>query len=124
MGCEYTSPLSTTGNVVIIPGPNSTNVYSQALVPFSSVTTILTFVVAVPTFTVFSFIGWGDTVGEFLIKVNGVTKGGGRTSAATPVFTADYTFGPIPTVLGDVITITAEHFYTATHTMKANLIGG
>lgn len=134
MGCEYTSDLPITGDVTIANQPidvhivgsggNSTNVYSQVLVPYATITTILTFVVATATFNISSFIGWGDTCGEFLVKVNGVTKGGGRTTAATPTFTADYIDGPIPTLLGDVITITAEHYTITSHIMKANLLGG
>lgn len=124
MSCEYTSDLPVSGNIVIIPNPNAINFYSEALVPYATVTTILTFIVATATFNISSFIGWGDTCGEFLVKVNGVTMGGGRTTAATPTFTGDYSQGPIPTVLGDVITITAEHYNTTSHTMKANLIGG
>ncbi len=124
MGCEYTSDLPVVGNITIVPGPNAANVYSEILVPYATVTTILTFIVASATLSIFSFVGWGDTVGEFLIKVNGITKGGGRTTAATPTFTADYTSGPIPTVLGDMITITSEHYTITSHVMKANLLVG
>lgn len=124
MSCEYTSDLPVTGTFVIVPSANAQNIYSEALVPYATVTTILTFVVATDTFNISGFIGWGDTCGEFLLKVNGITKGGGRTTAAEPITTPNYLNGPVPTILGDVITITAEHYTVTSHTMKANLIGG
>lgn len=104
---------------------NTVNTYSETLVPFATVTTILTYTVpAAQTLNVVEIIGWGDTSGEFLIKVNGITKGGGRSTAATPTFTGCYKSAPIVAVAGDVVTITAEHYNPSAKTMKANLLGG
>lgn len=104
---------------------NTINTYSETLVPFATVTTILTYTVPVAqTLNVTEIIGWGDTSGEFLIKVNGITKGGGRSTAAVPTFTGDYRSAPIVAVAGDLVTITAEHYNPSVKTMKANLLGG
>jgi len=104
---------------------NTVNSYSETLVPFATVTTILTYTVpALQTLHVTEVIGWGDTSGEFLIKVNGLTKGGGRSTAADPNFLGDYRGAPIVAMAGDVVTITAEHYNPSAKTMKANLLGG
>lgn len=104
---------------------NTVNSYSETLVPFATVTTILTYTVpAAQSLYVTEIIGWGDTSGEFLIKVNGLTKGGGRSTAADPNFFGDYRGAPIVAAAGDVVTITAEHYNPSARTMKANLLGG
>lgn len=104
---------------------NTVNSYSETLVPFATVTTILTYTVPVAqTLNITQVIGWGDTSGEFLIKVNGLTKGGGRSTAADPNFQGDYRGAPIVAMAGDIVTITAEHYNPSAKTMKANLLGG
>lgn len=104
---------------------NTINSYSETLVPFATVTTILTYTVpTAQTLNVTSVIGWGDTSGEFLVKVNSITKGGGRSTAADPNFQGDYRSAPIVANAGDVVTITAEHYNPSAKTMKANLLGG
>lgn len=104
---------------------NTVNSYSETLVPFATVTTILTYLVPVSqTLNITRVIGWGDTSGEFLVKVNGITKGGGRSTAAEPNFIGEYQGAPIVAVAGDTVTITAEHYNPSAKTMKANLMGG
>lgn len=104
---------------------STVNSYSETLVPFATPTTILTYAVPLgQTLYVLEAIGWGDTNGEFLIKVNGITKGGGRTTAATPNFEGDYIAAPIIAMAGDIVTIVAEHFNPSSKTMKANLLAG
>ena len=104
---------------------NAVNIYGAVLVPYATVTTILSYTVPVGvTFYASQVVCWGDTNGEFLIKVNGVTKGGGRTTAAEANFLGNYVSAPIEALTGQVVTITAEHYNTATRTMKANLMGG
>jgi len=100
------------------------NIYSSALVPYATITTILSYTIVNSFFYIVDVIGWGDTNGEFLIKVDGIVKGGGRTTAASPNFLGEYEFAPIIASLGQVITITSEHYTTSTHEMKANLLGG
>lgn len=104
---------------------STVNSYSETLVPFATPTTILTYLVPVgQTLYVTEAIGWGDTNGEFLIKVNGITKGGGRTTAADPNFQGEYISAPIIAMAGDTVTIVAEHYNPASKTMKANLLAG
>jgi hypothetical protein len=104
---------------------NAVNVYSEALVPYATPTTILSYTVpAAVTFYLTQVMCWGDTNGEFLIKVDGVTAGGGRTTAADPNFPGNYSTAPIVATTGQIVTITAEHYNVATKTMKANLMGG
>jgi len=112
-------------NVRVVGGTTTgINVYSSALVPYATVTTILTYTVTTATLSIFGVFGWGDTSGEFLVKLNGTVVGGGRTTAASPNFYANYEPAAINAVNGDVITITAEHYNIAARTMKANLLGG
>jgi len=104
---------------------NTINSYSETLVPFNTETTILTYIVPDgQTLSILGVVSWGDTDGEFLIKVNGITKGGGRNTAATPVFFGDYRSAPIVANAEDTITITANHYNPSSRTMKANLLGG
>jgi len=101
------------------------NSYSETLVPFATVTTILTYIVPDgQTLNITGVLCWGDTSGEFLIKVNSMTKGGGRSTAADPNFQGDYRSAPIIANAEDMVTITAEHFNPSSKTMKANLLGG
>jgi hypothetical protein len=104
---------------------NTVNSYSETLVPFATVTTVLTYVVPLAqTLNILEVIGWGDTSGEFLIKVNGITKGGGRSTAANPNFVGTYQSAPIVATAGDTVTVTAEHYNPSPKTMKINLMGG
>lgn len=120
----YVRIAGTTGGGIPV-FTSTVNTYSETLVPFATPTTILTYLVpALQTLYVTEAIGWGDTSGEFLIKVNGITKGGGRTTAATPNFAGDYVSAPIIASSGDTVTIVAEHFNPASKIMKANLLGG
>jgi len=101
------------------------NSYSETLVPFATYTTVLTYTVPLgQTLNITEVIGWGDTSGEFLIQINGITKGGGRTTAATPNFIGDYSKAPIIAMSEDIITIIVEHFNPSAKTMKANLLAG
>jgi hypothetical protein len=123
------SPLNPLPVVVIssgIPAFDSTfNSYSEGLVPFDTPTTILTYTVpALEVVYVLGMVCWGDTDGEFFIYVDGIQRGGGRTTAATPTFTGDYTAAPISATAAQVITIKVNHYNPASKTMKANLLGG
>lgn len=116
---SLTTPLP----VSLSPNTTSVNIYSENLVAYATVTTILTYTVSSTIFYITGMVGWGDTCGEFLVKVNGVTAGGGRTTASMPVCTLPYSICPIKTIAGDTVTVTAEHYNVATKTMKANLLG-
>lgn len=104
---------------------NAVNIYSDALVPYATVTTILSYTVpAAVTFYASQVECWGDTNGEFLIKVDGVTMGGGRTTAADANWYGNYVSAPIKALTGQIVTVTAEHYNFTAHVMKANLLGG
>ena len=117
-------PVTIVGNASFV---NAVNEYSSALVPYATVTTILSYTVpAAVTFYGTQVIGWGDTCGEFLIKVDGVVVGGGRSTASYPNFIGDYESAPFVATTGQVVTITAEQYQPSmgAYTMKANLMGG
>jgi hypothetical protein len=106
---------------------NAVNIYAEMLVPYGTVTTILSYTVpASVTFYCTQVNGWGDTCGEFLIKVDGVTAGGGRSTASDPNFFGNFVTAPIVATTGQVVTITAEQYQPSmgTYNMKANLMGG
>lgn len=109
-----------------IPAFDSTvNIYSEALVPFNTETTILTYTVpANQRMYVTQVHGWGYTNGEFVIKVDGDAKSGGFTSAAEPNYDGNFVSAPIVADAGQVVTITLSHMNPAAKTMKANLLGG
>jgi hypothetical protein len=101
------------------------NNYAETLVPFDTETTILSYTVSAgQTLYITAVIGWGDTNGEFFVRVNTVQKGGGRNTAADPSFVGDYHTAPIIANAGDMVTISVHHFNTSTRTMKVNLLGG
>lgn len=101
------------------------NQYGEILVPFSTETTIISYVVPTgKTFYVLGMKGWGDTNGEFFIKINGSIVGGDRSTAADPSCQCDFTNAPIAANAGSLITISVITYVSATHTMRANLLGG
>jgi hypothetical protein len=109
-----------------IPVFDSTvNVYSEALVPFNTETTILTYTVpADQRLYITQVHGWGYTNGEFVIYVDGDAKSGGFTSAAEPNYDGNFVTAPIVADAGQIVTITLSHMNPAAKTMKANLLGG
>lgn len=101
------------------------NQYSEALVPFNTETTVLSYLVPVgQTFYILGMKGWGDTNGEFFIKIDGTIVGGNRTTAALPACDSEFAVAPIKANTGSLITITAIIYTMTTHTMRANLLGG
>jgi len=79
--------------------------------------------VPVPTFHIRQIVGWGTYDGEFLIRKNGSIVGGGRTSAADRTLDISYRAGQIPTVNGDVITVTILEYGPGTQQFRVNLLG-
>lgn len=101
------------------------NQYGEILVPFNTETTILTYVVPVgQTFYILGMNGWGDTNGEFFIKVDGNIVGGDRTTAAVPSCRPNYQAAPIPASAGSVVTISVVTYVPTTHIMRAIILGG
>jgi len=101
------------------------NQYGEILVPFNTETTILTYVVPVgQTFYILGINGWGDTNGEFFVKVDGNIVGGDRTTAAVPSCKVNYQAAPIPANAGSVVTISVVTYVATTHIMRAIILGG
>ena len=102
------------------------NRYSEALVPYNTETTVLSYLVPVgQTFYVIGAVGWGDTDGEFFIRIDGTIVGGDRTTAAKPSCSLNYSTAPIKANAGSLITITtATYSSPSTHVMRATLLGG
>jgi hypothetical protein len=101
------------------------NVFSEVDAGFSVETTILTYTVpAGQTFSVTRVVAWGDWDGEYLIRVDGVLHGGGRTSVADRTLNIPYDTGPIIANSAQVVTVTITHYNPATKHFRANLLGG
>ena len=58
-----------------------------------------------------------------MIQVDGITVGGGWTSAAEINFHVDYQDAPIPATAGQVVTICVTMYSNHTEDFKANLLG-
>jgi hypothetical protein len=123
--------LNVTGTFVEVPSglPAYTSRfddYAEVLVPYNTETTIVSYTVPVGhTGYVIGFVGSGDTVGEFYVRVDGTKVGYGRSSASDPTCPISYADAPIPASPGQIITVSVITYENAaTHTMRANLIGG
>jgi hypothetical protein len=121
-----TVTVSNTVNVNTSPVvlANVVNEYNEFLCPSNTPTTIVSYTVpSGKTLLIKSVIGWGEADGEFLLYVDGVLKGGGRTSAAERTKNLLYAYGPVVATAGQVVTVKAEQNELATETMRANLMG-
>ena len=105
---------------------NLINIYGDATAPVATETTLVSYTVPVgKTLQIYGMVGWGDWDGEFLIKVDGVVRGGGRTSSATRTLRINFSYAPTNALAGQVVTIkTITDTATASKMMKANLLGG
>lgn len=115
------SLVVTTSGVVGIP----INKYAEnTAVPAGILTTILSYTVpAGKTLSITGAYGWGCYNGEYLIQVDGVTVGGGWTSAADINFHVNYEDAPVPATAGQVVTICVTMYSNHTEDFKANLLG-
>jgi len=115
------SLVVTTSGVVGIP----INKYAEnTTVPPGILTVILSYTVpAGKTLSITGAYGWGCYNGEYLIQVDGITVGGGWTSAAEINFHVDYQDAPIPATAGQVVTICVTMYSNHTEDFKANLLG-
>lgn len=104
---------------------DSVNVFGEVDVPFSAETTVVSFTVpAMQTLNITGFKCWGEYVGEVFLRVDGVQKGGGWSTAAQLVVDESYLDAPIPAMAGQVVTVSIIQYKTATRHFKANLYGG
>jgi hypothetical protein len=110
-------------SVSIVPSATGVNLFAtNDSVPYGIETVILTYTPIV-AFHITQIIGWGMYDGEFLLRVNGVIVGGGRTSAAERTLDIEYETAAIPTNPGDVITITILEYGPGLQQFRANLLG-
>lgn len=101
------------------------NVFSEVDAGFATETTILTYTVpASLTLNITRVIAWGDWDGEYLVRIDGVLRGGGRTSVADRTLNIPYDTGPIIATSAQVVTVTITHYDPATKHFRANLLGG
>ena len=114
------APVIDIGEVSIIPSPTVVNIFATDDSVGSGVeTTILTYTNVGISF-VTQLIAWGTYDGEFLIRINGTIRAGGRTSAADRTLQL---IEPISTLLGDVITVTILEYGPGLQQFRCNLIG-
>ena len=71
---------------------------------------------------IYSIIFWGDVAGEFVLKVNGIVKAGGRTSPQNRTLQLDFSAAPIGVQVGDYLEIDATHYEQGLRTLKAVLL--
>jgi hypothetical protein len=106
------------------PSPTGITLFATSdIVPSGIETTVLSYTVVPTTFSIKQLIGWGTYDGEFLIRKNGTIVGGGRTSAADRTLDIVYEAGQIPTVSGDVITVTVLEYGPGMQQFRVNLLG-
>jgi len=125
------NPATEDGNLATIVsllsggGSSAANVYQSASIAGGGVTgTILTYVVPVlKTLNITTLICWGDVDASYVIKVNGVAKGGGRSSIATPTLIIPYGTGSIKATTGQTVTVEGQQFSNAAHTLNATVAG-
>lgn len=104
---------------------SAVNEYNSASVPAGGTpTVILTYTVpAGKSFSLSSFVAWGDIDAEYQLKVDSVQVGGGRSSIATPTLNVNYGAGVVKATTGQVVTIVALQYANTAYTLQANLAG-
>jgi len=101
------------------------NVFGEVDVPYATETTIVSYTVpAGKTLNLTGAMCWGEYVGEVFIRVDGVQKGGGWTTAAQITLDVDFDGAPVVAVAAQVVTVSIIHYKTATRHFKANILGG
>lgn len=116
-------PLVVTGTVTIAPSSTALNLFAtNDSVPFGIETTILSYTPLLP-FSITQMVGWGTYDGEFLIRVNGIIVGGGRTSAADRTLDVEYESAPVPVGSGQTILVTILEYGPGLQQFRTNLLG-
>jgi hypothetical protein len=102
---------------------NPVNVFGEVDVPFSTETTIVSYTVPLTkTFDLTGAVGSGDYVGEFFVRVDGVQRGGGWTTAAQITLDLEFDDAPVIATPGQVVTVSIIHYKAATRHFKANIL--
>lgn len=112
-------PVIDIGEVSIKPANTFINIFSTGSASYGVETTILTYT-NVGISWVTQIVGWGQYDGEFLIYINGVPVGGGRTSPANRTLQLSE---PFSTIDGDIITVTILEYGPGMQQFRCNLIG-
>lgn len=104
---------------------NPVNVFGEVDVPFATETTIVSYTVPLTkTFDLTGAICWGEYVGEVFVRVDGVQRGGGWTTAAQITLDLEFDDAPVIATPGQVVTVSIIHYKAATRHFKANILGG
>jgi hypothetical protein len=99
------------------------NEYADALMPLSTPAIIYSYTVPTSkTLSIFQLIGWGDVDAEYLVKVDGVTKAGGRSSPSDRTMDL-YFSAPISATAAQLVQIFGEQNYAASKVLKINIMG-
>jgi hypothetical protein len=110
------------GTLVTI-APFNTNLYAEAIMSIGVQSAILMYTVPVgKTLSIYNLIGWGDVCGEYVVKVDGNTKGGLRTSPTDRTKEVEWP-APIVATTGQLVAVYGQQYDGALETMKLNLIG-
>lgn len=111
------------GTITVLVSDNGTNIIaSNTAVPSGVETTILSHTVTTP-FKIAQLVGWGNIDAEFLIKLNGVLVGGGISSPSVRTLDVHYDKAPIPTSIGDIVTVTVFQISGSNKILRVNLLG-
>ena len=104
---------------------NPVNEFGEVDVPYATETTIVSYTVPLTkTFDLTSIIGWGEYVGEFFVRVDGVQRGGGWTTASNITLILPFGDAPIVATPGQVVTVSIIQYNPAMRHFKANICGG
>jgi hypothetical protein len=101
------------------------NIYGDSLCAGSVDAPVLTYTVpSAHTLRIYGVICWGDYDAEFLIWVDGVIRGGGRTSPSSRTLYLPYIHAPISATAGENVVVSANHGCPAERTFRCNLLFG
>lgn len=104
---------------------NPVNVFGEVDVPFSAETTIVSYTVPLTkTLDLTGIICWGEYVGEVFVRVDGVQRGGGWTTAAQITLDLEFDDAPVVATPGQVVTVSIIQYNPAMRHFKANILGG
>lgn len=115
-GTEYavvTRNIASGIQSISLPGTPVVEFGTIALVPASTETTVVSYVVpALKVFYGMGFIASGDVDGRYVFYINATAKIAARSSVAEPTANIDFKFVSPIAVAGQTITIKATHYAT------------